>query len=550
MFVLQPLVARDLVKAYGDRAVLTGVDVVATPGQPLGLVGENGVGKSTLLRLLAGVEAADAGEVRSPADVGYVAQELRFRATATVAEVLTEALAPLHAAVRRLESLAFHLDDPSCADDYATTLSWAEHHGAWDADRRAKLASARLGLESIEADRRVAAMSGGERTRLALAAVVTRRPECVLVDEPTNHLDDQAIAFLEDFLVDLPGVVVAASHDRVFLDRVCASIVDLDDSHFGVDGAGGNRFGGGFSTYLAHKQAARRRWDQAFLDQQAELNELRAATRTTARQVAHNRAPRDNDKFIYHFKGANVQATIRRRVRNAEQRIAVIERELVPKPPAPLTFDQPLTSCATSDGLVVFIRDLRVERRVSLARLDLSAGQRLLVTGTNGSGKSTLLGVIRGRVTPDSGVVRVSAQRVGLLEQDVRFARPELTARQTYDAATDSPGQLSRTPLSPIPLGELGLLHSRDLDRPVGVLSVGQQRRLALTILVARRPDVLLLDEPTNHISLALASELEEALAHSMGTVIIASHDRWLRRNWTGETLPLTDQINGRSCGS
>ncbi len=526
------LSATDVSKTYGDRVVLDGVDLLAQRGQPLGLVGENGVGKSTLLRIVVGLESADSGELVVPADLGFLMQEPEFAPGATVAEVLDDVLAPLHDAVRRLESLAGRLTGPESgevAEEYATTLEWAQRHDAWDADRRADVARARLGIGDVERDRPVAAMSGGQRTRLALAALVVRQPDCIFLDEPTNHLDEQAIEFLESFLASAPGIVVIASHDRVFLDRVCEVIVDLDASHFGVDGDGGNRFTGGFSDYLAHKRRARQRWERAFLDQREQLDGLRAATRTTARQVAHNRAPRDNDKYIYHFKGSNVAATVSRRVRNTEQRIAAIERDLIPKPPKPISFSGALTGRQSQSGLAVFVRDLRVDGRLRLDRLDVVAGDHLLVTGANGSGKSTLLAVLAGTLAPHAGQAVVTARRVGRLEQDVVFPRPDRNPHQVYDDATGSP----------VPLGELGLLHPRDLARPVGQLSVGQQRRLALAILVAGRPDVLLLDEPTNHISLVLASELEEALRRSPGTVIVASHDRWLRNRWEGHTLHL-----------
>jgi macrolide transport system ATP-binding/permease protein len=529
---LSSLRATDVTKTYADRVVLDGVDLTAQPGEPVGLVGENGVGKSTLLRILTGTEAVDSGDVSAPADLGFLTQEPEFAAGSTLGEVLDAVLAPMHDAVRRLESLASRLTDPghpAAADDYAATLEWAQHHDAWDADRRAEIACARLGLGSVSRHRSVDALSGGERTRLALAALVVRQPDCVILDEPTNHLDDEAIAFLESFLVTLPGVVLAASHDRTFLERVCRVIVDLDESHFGVDGEGGNRFRGGFTAYLAHKEKARRRWEQAFLAQQDELNALRAVARSTARRVAHNRPPRDNDKYIYHFKGSNVATTISRRVRNTERRIEAIEHELVPKPPRQITFGLAMTGQRVHGGLAVFVRDLRVDGRLELARLDLSAGERLLVTGANGVGKSTLLAVLAGTLSADAGQVTVAARRVGRLAQDVVFRRPQQTPHQVYDEATGSP----------LPLGDLGLLHPRELSRPVGLLSVGQQRRLALAILVAGRPDLLLLDEPTNHISLTLASELEEALGRSPGTVVVASHDRWLRDRWEGRTLHL-----------
>ena len=524
-----PLVARDVSKAYGDRIVLDGVDLVANPAQPLGLVGENGVGKSTLLRLLAGVEPADGGSVSRPAELAYLGQEPDFGSSDTIGDVLRVSLASLHDAVARLATLAARLDVPAAADEYAALLEWAQFHDAWDADRRAAAAAARLGLARLDRDRPVSALSGGQRSRLALAALITRRPQCLLLDEPTNHLDDDAVAFLEEFLVSLPGIVITASHDRAFLENACAAVVDLDPSHFGVDGEGGNRFTGGYRAYLAAKQDARARWERAFADQQGELNDLRAASRTTARQVAHNRPARDNDKFIYHSKGQNVARTVGRRVRDTERRIEALERDRVPKPPKAMSFRGAVAPGRTGSGTVVFVRDLVVAGRVHVPRLDLTGGDRLLVTGANGSGKSTLLKVIAGDLAPSSGAVQVSARRVGHLPQDITFTRADRTPHEVYEAATGAP----------TPLGDLGLLHPRELARPVGVLSVGQQRRLALAVLVARQPDLLLLDEPTNHISLALAEELEEALQRSAGTVVVASHDRWLRRRWVGETLAL-----------
>ncbi|QNN52022.1 ABC-F family ATP-binding cassette domain-containing protein [Nocardioides mesophilus] len=525
---LSPLVGRDLAKAYGDRVVLDGVDVVASPGSPLGVVGENGVGKSTLMRLLAGVDAPDAGSVVRPAELAYLPQEPEFPAGAAAREVLDAALRPLHAGVRRLEELAGQLTGPEAAEEYVALLDWAVQHKAWDADRRAEMAAARLGLGAVHPGTPVAVLSGGQRSRLALAALVAARPGCVVLDEPTNHLDDAGVALLEEFLRDLPGVVVLASHDRALLEAVCTQVVDLDPSHFGTDGLGGNRFSGGYAAHLAGKREARRRWEAAFVEQQEELDRLRAATRGTARQVAHNRPPRDNDKFIYHSKGEKVARTVSRRVRDAERRIEELESRPVPKPPRELSFDRVLARTGGS-GRVVQVRGLAVADRLAVPLLDVAAGEHLLVTGANGSGKSTLLKVLAGVLEPTSGTAVVSSRTTGYLPQDVTFARPERTPHQVYAALTGSP----------VPLGELGLLHPRELSRPVGVLSVGQQRRLALAVLVARQPDLLLLDEPTNHISLTLADELEESLGRSPGTVVVASHDRWLRGRWEGLSIGL-----------
>jgi macrolide transport system ATP-binding/permease protein len=181
----------------------------------------------------------------------------------------------------------------------------------------------------------------------------------------------------------------------------------------------------------------------------------------------------------------------------------------------------------------VHARDVEVPGRLRLERLDLAAGEHLLVTGANGSGKSTLLGVLSGRLPPTSGSVDVAARTVRELTQDPQVAVPERSAQAAYDDAV-------RALVDPPRLRELGLLHPRDHRTAVGHLSVGQRRRLALAVAIAASPDLLLLDEPTNHVSLALAGELEQALSTSPGGIVVASHDRWLRRRWEGPELVLT----------
>jgi macrolide transport system ATP-binding/permease protein len=531
--VLQPLVLADLTVSFPDRTVLSGIDLVAQPGRRVALVGENGVGKSTLLRAVAGRLPARArleGRVEVPDDLTFLGQEPPFRDDRTVAAVLGAALRPLREAVAAVERLAAAL--PEAGTEYAAALELALAHDAWDADRRAELAAQRLGLDHVDPRRPVGTLSGGERTRLALATVMTTRPSCLLLDEPTNHLDDDAVDVLAGFLRDLPGVVLLASHDRVLLDDVATDLVDLDPSAFGTDGRGGRRFGGGWSAYEQHRREARRRWQEAFEAQQEELDRLRAATRIGTAAVAHGRAPRDADGFIHHFKGGRVERTVARRRRRAERDLAAAEREQVRRPPTPLRLDTDLTAPADG-GRALLVRDLEVADRLRVDRLDVASGEHLLVTGGNGAGKSTLLGVLAGRVVPDRGTVQVGARRVAELVQDVRFEEPRHDAETTYRLA------LGEQVADATPLRSLGLLHARDLRTPVGRLSVGQRRRLGLALAVASAPDLLLLDEPTNHLSLTLAGELEEALGRSAGTVVVATHDRWLRRRWAGEQVRL-----------
>jgi macrolide transport system ATP-binding/permease protein len=515
----QSLVAVDVVKFFGDRKVLDAVHLAAHPGQRLGLVGENGAGKSTLLRLLAGADEPDAGQITRPAHVGLLHQELPFSPGQSIGDVMAGALAESRELLSRLE---FLLGVPARLDEYGEVLQRAEQIEAWDAERRAEEVLHGLGVAAFGRARTLGTLSGGQRSRVALAALLVRRPAALLLDEPTNHLDDRALSFLEGELRRFPGVVVVASHDRVFLDEVCTDIVDLDPAREGLV-----RYGGAYSAYLAAKKTERARWEQAFAGQQDEMNALRLAIKTTARQVAHGRPPRDGDKMSYYAHGQKVQATISSRVRNAAQRLAVLERDAIGKPPPVLHFQAP--ALTTVDGAespsLVSLRRVDVPGRVRVDHLDLATGERLLVTGPNGCGKSSLLAVIAGAL-PASGVLRRRGLRIGLLAQDDHWPEPARTPRDLYGHHDT-------------PLADLGLVAPRDLDRPVAHLSVGQRRRLALALLIADPPHLLLLDEPTNHLSLTLADELENALGTAPGAIVVASHDRWLRRRWEHPELSL-----------
>ncbi|NAS21249.1 ATP-binding cassette domain-containing protein [Herbidospora sp. NEAU-GS84] len=541
------LLAHDLVRTFGARRILDGVSLTAAPGHRIGLIGENGAGKSTLLRLLAGVDEPDSGSVVRPADLGFLHQEMPFDAAATIADVLDDALREARDVLAELDRLAAALADvppgsPGYGDllgRYGERLDHAQDHEAWDADRRAEIVLAGLGLGGVRHDRLLGSLSGGQRGRLALAALLVRRPSALLLDEPTNHLDDAATAFLEEQLRGLPGVVVAASHDRAFLDAVCTDVLDLDPAM-----GGPVRYGGNYSAYQAEKRAERQRWQRRFAEEQQELAELRRSAAVTAHQVAPGRVKRDNEKMGYGHTSGRVQNQISRRVRDATRRLEERERAQVPEPPQPLRFHataltavpesaESAGSAGSVDGMLLSLRDVHVPGRLTLECLDVPVTARLLVTGPNGAGKSTLLAVLAGRLDAEGEVWRRAGSRVGLLAQDTVFDRPDRTVRETYERA------LGAERAAAVPLDSLGLLGPRDLGRRVGELSVGQRRRLALALLVADPPELLLLDEPTNHLSPRLCDELEEAMGAGPGAIVVASHDRWLRSRWPGGEIRL-----------
>ncbi|MDP5227307.1 MULTISPECIES: ATP-binding cassette domain-containing protein [Arthrobacter] len=531
-------------QSYAGRRVLSDIGFAVPPGQRAGLIGENGSGKSTLLRILAGVQDADTGLVFRPARLGYYAQELDATPDTTAAEVLDRAQAPALEALAGLES-----GDP---ERYAQAIDDAERLGAWSAGARRGAALAGLGLSGLDEHARVGGLSGGQRARLALAALILEEPDALLLDEPSNHLDDAAVAYLESVLRDWKGPVLFASHDRTFLDRVATRIVDLDplpvpaavlaDAQEGADagsGFGVRSFGGGYSDARRTREHLMRLWRDRYEAEQEELADLRHEIEVGSRNVNRRNEPRTEARASLKFytdKDARVTA---RRARNARVRFETLERDRVRRPPRPLRFAgftlPPVSPAASRDGSVpgtdpvLRVTGLHVPGRLDAVDLALPPGGRLLLTGPNGSGKSTLLGALTGAVAHHGDVRWAPGTRAARLAQDTVFPEPRRTAAEWYARAV-GPDRAEE-----LPLAELGLLASQDVDRAVGELSLGLQRRVALAALVADPPDVLLLDEPSNHLSLALVDQLEEALEAFAGAVVIATHDRWLRSRWVGK---------------
>ncbi|MFF8701352.1 ribosomal protection-like ABC-F family protein [Streptomyces albidoflavus] len=525
------ITALDVGKSFDGRPVLSSVTCSLGAGERTGIIGENGSGKSTLLRLFAGVDRPDEGEivVQASGGVGHLAQEERLPASMTVQQVLDRGLAGLRAVERRLRHLeaAMAAGDASALAEYGDLLTLFELRGGYEADARAERALRGLGLRLVDRDRAVSTLSGGEQVRLRLAALLAGAPEILLLDEPTNHLDAAALHWLEEHLRARRGTTVAVSHDRDFLERVATSLLEVDADRRTVV-----RHGGGYAHHLAEKAAARRRWAQEYEQWCAEADGLRETAATTARRVAHGRSMKDNNKMAYDRAGGRVQQSVAARVRNAEERLRRLLADPVPPPPKPLRFT-PVLRTGRLDGALVDASGIEVPGRLERTGLTLAAGDRLLVTGENGAGKSTLLQVLAGELAPASGTV-TRRGRVGHLAQDPPAGDPDRTVLAAF--AHGLPGL---PPDHAEHLLSLGLFTREQLTVPVGRLSTGQRRRLALARLLSRPADVLLLDEPTNHLSPALAEEVEAALDGYAGALVVVSHDRRLCRRWRGDRLTL-----------
>ncbi|MFF5919301.1 ribosomal protection-like ABC-F family protein [Streptomyces flavochromogenes] len=516
----------DVSKRYDDRhgrqrTVLDRISLTVRPGERLGVVGDNGSGKSTLLRLLAGLETADNGTltVESPGGLGHLAQTLDLPPTATVGDAVDHVLADVRELERAIRTAEAELADTGDLAGYAELLAAYEARGGAGADRRVETTLRRLGEPGpLDRARPLGTLSGGQRSRLALAAVLAAEPELLLLDEPTNDLDDEAVAWLEERLRAHRGTVVAVSHDRVFLDRIATAVLEVDEDRHTV-----RRYGNGYGGYLAGHAAERARRQREYEEWKAELARYRALADTNIDRFSA--IPR---KAPASFSGAGAFRARSRahgamsRIRAARERLARLTTEPVPAPPEPLRFRAELSG----EGAPVDLAGVRVDGRLRLDALHLDAGERLLVTGPNGAGKSTLLKVLAGELTPDAGAVKAPA-RVGTLRQETASPTDPRTVGEAFGA--DRADELLA----------LGLFSAGDLNTPVRCLSTGQRRKLELARLVTEPADLLLLDEPTNHLAPALVEEIEAALAHYPGTLVVVTHDRRLREGFRGRRLEL-----------
>jgi macrolide transport system ATP-binding/permease protein len=465
-------------------------------------------------------------ELAAGVRLGYLPQVLAASADLTVEQVLAQAQEHLLAVEKRLRAVEAALarpgaDLPTLLAEYDPLAEEFERLAGYDRAHREDAVLAGLGIGAITQDRLLTTLSGGERTRLGLAALLLGAPDLLLLDEPTNHLDFAALAWLEEFLNGFRGALLVISHDRTFLNRTVDAIVEIDEHTRAA-----RHYAGSYDFFAAVKTQERARWEEEYAAQQEEVHELRRYLHSRARQVAHNRRPADGDKLLYNFKGARVDATVARNVRNAEERLRRIEADPVPKPPRPLAINPDFDPAALTSRFPLAVTEVskRFGARTVLQDVTCSIAptDRIAVVGPNGAGKSTLLKIMARLLPPDSGFVTVAASTViGYLDQEQETLPAAGTLYEAY-----ATGRVGDWETLKAELMGYHLFAFADLLKPVASLSVGQKRKLQLALLMAARANVLLLDEPTNHISLDVLEEFEAALLAFRGAIVAVAHDR------------------------
>ncbi len=493
-------------KSFGTNEVLRDASLVLQDGQRMGLVGVNGCGKSTLMKIIAGLETADGGTMtmQKGLKLGYLAQQGQVGAGRTVLEELESVFEP----VRRMEQQLRALEEQMAqAQDEAAlhrlgsqydqlTRKFEESNGyGWRSTVQGVLAG--LGFRREQQGQLASLLSGGERTRLCLGRMLLTQPDLLLLDEPTNHLDLKSIAWLEDYLRTYRGAVLLISHDRYFMDHVCDRMCEL---LLGVTEC----YDGNYTHYMAQRTERFEIRMKAYELQQKEI----------ARQEA----------IIARYRQFNREKSIRL-AESREKRLEKVERLEKPQDESAIRFRFDVRRRTGEDVLMIdeLSKGFDGRQLFEHVHMHLRTGDRVALIGDNGVGKSTLLKCIVGEEKPDTGTIRFGAGvDIGYYDQHQAKLHENKTV---LDEVWDDFHRLDQTEVR----GALGLFlfTGDDVLMPVSTLSGGEKGRVALTKLMLRKDNVLLLDEPTNHLDMDSREVLEDALENFPGTILAISHDRY-----------------------
>lgn len=518
-----------LYKYFNGQALLKDINFTVEDREAVGLIGINGCGKSTLLNIITGREGYDktpeglgSVNIAGKASIGFLRQNSGLNSELTIGEEMKNAFAPLLETLDKMKALEKKManggDIDSISHEYAELSSYFEARDGYRIDVKIKQVLNGMGFGSTPTDRVISTLSGGEKTRLALAKLLLEEPNLLILDEPTNHLDFETLMWLEDYLKGYKGAIIIVSHDRYFLNKVCTRICEIEQGRL-------TSYRGDYSSYLVQKKMNSERQLKEYEAQQKEIakledyvakNLVRASTSKMAKSRQHmlDRIERI-DKPLMYSKPPKIK----------------LEYDIEPTKDIVRVVDCPLVVGEGADK----------KELIKSLTMNVRRGEHVAIIGANGIGKTSILKLIQGIIPHEGGNISWGGNvKISYFEQEHAILDPRKTVlEEIMDRYPRLSEQQARSVLGAV------LLTGENVFKPISVLSGGERAKLCFAIMALNRGNVLVLDEPTNHLDLSTKEVLEDALAEFGGTIILVSHDRYLLNKVASRIIEIKhDEVN------
>lgn len=518
-----------LYKYFNGQALLKDINFTVEDREAVGLIGINGCGKSTLLNIITGSEGYDktpeglgSVNIAGKAFIGFLRQNSGLNSELTIGEEMKNAFAPLLETLDKMKVLEKKMADggdiDSISHEYAELSSYFEARDGYRIDVKIKQVLNGMGFGSTPTDRVISTLSGGEKTRLALAKLLLEEPNLLILDEPTNHLDFETLMWLEDYLKGYKGAIIIVSHDRYFLNKVCTRICEIEQGRL-------TSYRGDYSSYLVQKKMNSERQLKEYEAQQKEIakledyvakNLVRASTSKMAKSRQHmlDRIERI-DKPLMYTKPPKIK----------------LEYDIEPTKDIVRVVDCPLVVGEGADK----------KELIKSLTMNVRRGEHVAIIGANGIGKTSILKLIQGIIPHEGGNISWGGNvKISYFEQEHAILDPHKTVlEEIMDRYPRLSEQQARSVLGAV------LLTGENVFKPISVLSGGERAKLCFAIMALNRGNVLVLDEPTNHLDLSTKEVLEDALAEFGGTIILVSHDRYLLNKVASRIIEIKhDEVN------